>query len=135
MFQVTWAISCSGRPGKKPETIVPAAPAAGDDAAVKLIKLVSPEENTAFKLKDPVKVVLDIVDKDKLPDSVLISFDGKAVATIKIGSMGIFHTRGLHCYHRKKIIESYCLQGSQITEPSDPLSGYLFRYNSKTIRL
>ena len=57
--------------------------APGDAASVKLIKLVSPEENTSFRLKEPVRVVLDIVDKDKLPDSVLISFDGQAVATLK----------------------------------------------------
>lgn len=83
LFQLTWNNSCSGRPGKRAETIVPAALASGDVAAVKLVKLVSPEENTSFRLKQPIKVVLDIVDKDKSPDSVLISFDGKALATIK----------------------------------------------------
>ena len=83
MFQVTWTTSCSGLPGKKPETIVPVTPAAGDAAFVKLIRLVSPEENTSFRLKETVRVVLEIVDNDKLPDSVLISFDGKAVAILK----------------------------------------------------
>lgn len=83
MFQVTWATSCSGLPGKNPETIVPAAQAAGDAASVRLIRLVSPEENTSFRLKEPVRVILEIVDKDKLPDSVIIYFDGKALATLK----------------------------------------------------
>jgi glutamine cyclotransferase len=83
MFQVSWATSCSGLPGKKPETIVPAALAAADAMSVKLIRLVSPEENTSFRLKEAVRVVLEIVDNDKLPDSVLISFDGKAVAMLK----------------------------------------------------
>ncbi len=83
MFQVTWATSCSGLPGKKPETLVPVTPAAGDAAFVKLIRLVSPEENTSFRLKETVRVVLEIVDNEKLPDSVMISFDGKAVAMLK----------------------------------------------------
>ena len=43
----------------------------------------SPEENTSFRLKETVRVVLEIADKDKLPDSVMISFDGKAVAVLK----------------------------------------------------
>ena len=83
LFQVTWTSSCSGRPGKKDEAVVPVVRTAGDDAAVKLIKLVSPKENASFKLKEPVKVLLDILDRDRLPDSVLVSFDGKTVATIK----------------------------------------------------
>jgi glutamine cyclotransferase len=83
LFQVTWTNSCSDPPGKKPGTIVPVALAAGDAASVRLIRLVSPEENTSFRLKEPVRVVLDIVDNDKLPDSVMISFDGKAVALLK----------------------------------------------------
>lgn len=82
-FQAALTSSCSGRPGEKAVPVVPEALAPIDAASVKLIKLVSPKENTSFRLKDPVRVVLDIADKDKLPDSVLISFDGKAVATLK----------------------------------------------------
>jgi len=83
LFQVTWTNSCSGPPGKKAETIVPVELASGDAASVKLIKLISPEENTSFRLKEPVRVSLDIVDNDKLPDSVLISFDGGIAAILK----------------------------------------------------
>jgi glutamine cyclotransferase len=82
LFQASWTSSCSERPVKKPDPAATAA-AAGDAAAIKLIKLVSPEENKSFRLKDPIKVVLEVTDKDKLPDSVIISFDGKAVAAIK----------------------------------------------------
>jgi glutamine cyclotransferase len=45
--------------------------------------MISPEENTGYKLNDPVKVVLKLADKNKLPDSVLIFFNGKAVTTLK----------------------------------------------------
>jgi glutaminyl-peptide cyclotransferase len=83
LFQITWTSSCSGRSGKKAETVMPADLPTGDAVAVKLIKLVSPEENAGFKLKEPVKVLLNIISKDKLPDSVLISFDGKTVTTLR----------------------------------------------------
>jgi glutamine cyclotransferase len=83
LVQVNWTSSCSGRTGERTETVAPASPVAADAASGKLIKLVSPEENASFKLKEPVRVVLDIANKDKLPDSVLISFDGKAVTTLK----------------------------------------------------
>ena len=83
LFQFTWTNSCSGPPGKKPETTVSDALTAGDAVAVRLIRLVSPEENASFRLKEPVRVVLHIVDNDKLPDSVLISYDGRAVATLR----------------------------------------------------
>lgn len=82
-FQVIWTTSCSGRPGEKPGTAVSAAIAPDEAAAGKLIKLASPEENTSFRLKEPIRVVLNILDKEKLPDSVHISFDGKPVATLK----------------------------------------------------
>jgi glutaminyl-peptide cyclotransferase len=83
LFQIFWSNSCSGRPGKKTESVVPAALPPVTAAAVKLIKLDSPKENTSFRLKETVKVVLDVVNKDKLPDSVRISFDGQAIATLR----------------------------------------------------
>ena len=83
MLLITWTLSCSGRPGKKTEAGVQPASVLSEEAAVKLIKMISPEENTGFKLNDPVKVVLELADKNKLPDSVLIFFNGKAVTTIK----------------------------------------------------
>ncbi|MCX6326161.1 MAG: glutaminyl-peptide cyclotransferase [Bacteroidia bacterium] len=80
---ITWTLSCSGRPGKKTEAGVQPVSVLSEEAAVKLIKMISPEENTGFKLNDPVKVILALTDKNKLPDSVLIFFNGKAVKTIK----------------------------------------------------
>lgn len=83
MLLLTWTISCSGRPGKK--TIAEISPALSsiEEISVKLIKMVSPDENTGFKLHDQVKVVLALEDNNKLPDSVMIFFDGKYVKALK----------------------------------------------------
>jgi glutamine cyclotransferase len=83
LFQFTWTNSCSGPTENKGNMVTPSSPAEVDAARVKLIKLVTPKENTSFRLKDPVRVVLDILDKDLLPDSVLLSYDGTVVATLK----------------------------------------------------
>jgi glutaminyl-peptide cyclotransferase len=83
MLLITWTLSCSGRPGKKAEPEVTLVSMAAERVASKIIKMISPEENAGFKLKDPVKVILEPDDKTRLPDSVLIYFDGKAVTTIK----------------------------------------------------
>ena len=82
---ISWSVSCSGRPDKKTETTVPEASGLVEKAAVKLIKNMLPKENTGFKLGDQVNVKLELRNNDKLPDSVLIFFDGKAVTTIKSG--------------------------------------------------
>jgi glutamine cyclotransferase len=83
MLLITWTLSCSGRSGKKTGTGVLPVSVSGEDAAMKLIKLISPEENAGFKLNDAVKVILELADKNKLPDSVLIFFDGKALTKLK----------------------------------------------------
>lgn len=83
VLPITWTISCSGRPGKKTGPVVPALMVSEEGAAGKLIKMISPDDNTGFKLNDPVDVILKLADRDKVPDSVLIFFDGKAVTTLK----------------------------------------------------
>lgn len=85
MLLITWTISCSSRPGKQPETEVHAASAPGEEVAIRLIRMVSPDENTGFKLNDPVKVVLALENESRLPDSVLVFFNSKAVTTLKSG--------------------------------------------------
>jgi glutamine cyclotransferase len=79
---LVWTISCSGRPGKNtgkdgianiPET----------EIERPLIKIISPDENTIFKLNDPVKVKLSLTDRNRIPDSVIVSFDSKRVTVIK----------------------------------------------------
>lgn len=83
LILVIWTLSCSGKSNKSKDSSVAPAKALNEDVSVKLIKMVSPDENTGFKLNDPVKVVLAVEDNKRLPDSVMISFDGKAVKTIK----------------------------------------------------
>ena len=83
IFVLTWTISCSGRSGNTKETTVHQAQPASEEVSLKLIKLVSPEENTGFKLNQPLKVILSLEDKKQVPDSVTIFFDGIHVTAIK----------------------------------------------------
>jgi glutaminyl-peptide cyclotransferase len=78
-----WTISCSGRSGKTNEPVSPPVPEEKSEVSVKLIKIVSPDENSVFKLHQAIKVILAPEDKKKLPDSVAIFFDGKYVKSIK----------------------------------------------------
>jgi glutaminyl-peptide cyclotransferase len=80
---LSWTLSCSGGSGKKTESAVKSSSDPAIEASAKLIKLVSPDENTGYKLKDPIKVVLSVVDNNRLPDSVLIYFDSKLISSIK----------------------------------------------------
>jgi glutamine cyclotransferase len=75
-----WTISCSGRPGVPEERKAVEAAVANEERPP--VKLVSPEENTGFRLLEPVKVVLE-AEKGRVPDSVIITFDSRRVASIK----------------------------------------------------
>jgi glutaminyl-peptide cyclotransferase len=85
MLLITWTLSCSGRSGKKNENGVPVIYTSEEETVVKLIKMISPEENAGFKLNNRIKVILEPADKNKLPDSALIFFNGKTVTTLKSG--------------------------------------------------
>jgi glutamine cyclotransferase len=85
ILMLTWALSCSGRPGKKSDMLSLPLPGISEEASSKLIKIISPEENTGFKLNQPVKVVLSLEDKAVVPDSVTIYFNGKYVSSLKSG--------------------------------------------------
>ncbi len=80
---LVWTISCSGRSGNVSVSENKPVAATDDEVAAKLIKMVSPDENSGFKLHEQFKVALEPEKADRLPDSVLVSFDGKPVATIK----------------------------------------------------
>ena len=82
MLLLTWSISCSGRAGKRVDDTVKSTSAPVEEL-VKLIRMVSPDENTGFKLNDQVKVILEANNKNKLPDSVLVYFDSKFVTSLK----------------------------------------------------
>lgn len=77
------APGCSGRPGKIKEAVTPSAPPEKEEVFSKLIKIVSPEENTGFSLHQPVKVILGLEDKNQWPDSAVIYFNGSYVASVK----------------------------------------------------
>jgi glutaminyl-peptide cyclotransferase len=84
---LTWTLSCSGRTEKKRDNVVQAVPVLNETATSKLIKMISPDENTVFKLNEPVKVVLALEEKQIKPDSVIIHFNGNYVRTLKSGQL------------------------------------------------
>jgi Glutamine cyclotransferase len=65
------------------ETIVQPSQIMNEDPPEKLIKIISPEEDTGFKLNQPVKLTLALEDNKTIPDSVTVFFNGNHVATIK----------------------------------------------------
>jgi glutamine cyclotransferase len=81
MSVLIWTISCSGRSGKVEERKAVTEAVASEERPV--VNLLSPEENTSFRLNEPVKVALELVNKNRVPDSVVISFDSKHAATLK----------------------------------------------------
>ena len=83
MLLLNWTLSCSGRSGKMKEAEVKPAPVLSEEVSSKLIRIISPEENTGFKLNQPVKITLAPEDKKLVPDSVTVYFNGNFVTTIK----------------------------------------------------
>ena len=80
---ITWIISCSGRSGIKSDSGLKQASSANEEPAPTLIKMISPAENSEYKLGDQVKVILAPEEINHSLDSVIISFDGKAVKVLK----------------------------------------------------
>jgi glutaminyl-peptide cyclotransferase len=83
IFLLTWTISCSGRSGNVKEGVGTPLPPVTEAASSKLISILSPAENTGFKLNQPVKVSLGLTDKKMVPDSVTIYFNGFFVKSLK----------------------------------------------------
>jgi glutamine cyclotransferase len=83
LLLLIWTLSCSGRSGKTKETGDQPTRVLNEEIPVKLIKILSPDEDAGFKLKQPVKITLALEDKKTVPDSVIIYFNGKYVTTIK----------------------------------------------------
>jgi glutaminyl-peptide cyclotransferase len=84
LLLLTWTLSCSGRSGKLKVPEVPASvPVSTGNVSSKIIKIISPEENTGFKLNQSVKVILGLEDPKTIPDSVTVYFNGNYVITIK----------------------------------------------------
>jgi glutaminyl-peptide cyclotransferase len=85
IFLLALTLSCSGRPRKIADTKAKPVAVPAEEEASKLIIMVTPYENAGFKLNEPVKVLLAPSENNKLPDSVLISFDGKIVKKLTSG--------------------------------------------------
>ncbi|OFX38016.1 MAG: hypothetical protein A2X05_05460 [Bacteroidetes bacterium GWE2_41_25] len=83
LLLLAWTISCSGRSGKQENVTHSELPAKDEAADLNLIKLVSPEENAGFKLNQPFDVVLELMFRNRIPDSVAVIFDGEIVKVIK----------------------------------------------------
>ena len=83
LLLLIWTLSCSGRSGKIKETGSQPTRILNEEIPVKLIKIISPDEDAGFKLKQPVKITLAPEDKKTVPDSVIIYFNGKYLTTIK----------------------------------------------------
>ena len=83
MLFLTWILSCSGRTGKSSNGTEEIKKMIEEEAPVKLMKLIEPEENAEFKLNSPIKVAIGEAPNGKMPDSVAIYFDGKLVTVLK----------------------------------------------------
>jgi len=83
LLLITWTISCSGKAGKEQVKEKDSIVRTEEELRIDLIRIAAPGNNAEFKLRDPVRISLTPVNKDRLPDSVLVHFDGKAVAAIK----------------------------------------------------
>ena len=78
---IAWTISCSGRSGSNDgKTTDIEVPLSGEpEVEAKYITLVSPEENTGFKIGDEIKL---IITESRAVDSVKIWFDGYLAAAL-----------------------------------------------------
>jgi glutaminyl-peptide cyclotransferase len=78
---LAWALSCSGKSGVREE--VPARiqePTVAEERVD--VQMVAPEENTGFRLNEPITVALSLAARSRTPDSIVVSFDSKRVAAL-----------------------------------------------------
>lgn len=113
---MTWAISCSGKTGK----VAPAAPEEDQrkarESTQKLIRMTSPSENDDFKAGEQIKVILETADKNIIPDSVTVTFNGRKVVTIKSAPWQCSIERSLTgSTGRKSVKATAYSQGKQAT--------------------
>jgi len=78
-----FSIACSGKSGKLSVTAGEKKAKAAEEAPQRLIKMTMPEENAEFKLGDAIRVVLEPENISQSPDSIILTFDGKHVTTLK----------------------------------------------------
>lgn len=79
---LAWTFSCSGKAGNGEESKKPVATDERNEKSNMLsVRILSPEENTGFVINDAIDVKVE-VNETALPDSVVITFDGRKVATL-----------------------------------------------------
>ncbi len=83
ILQLIWVISCSNSPGKGREPVTGKISSGNEDKSPVFVKMVSPADDSGFKLKDRIKVVIASEKGDKPVDSIKIYFDGLAAADLK----------------------------------------------------
>ena len=76
-------ISCSGRPGQKTGQEINPDPISPGDEEVQLISIISPSENSEFRLGSQIQVVITPRGSGNLPDSVVIFFNGSRAGSVK----------------------------------------------------
>ncbi len=78
---LSWSLSCSGGKAEK----IPAGPAVSiaDADTVRLIKMTAPQDNAVNTINKNIAVRLDIAGRNRIPDSVLIYFNGSFVTTLR----------------------------------------------------
>ena len=77
LLLAAWTISCSGRPGRTTVTQALSAVEQPVPSSVKMIQMASPEDSAKFSLHSAIKVILHTKEESRIPDSVIISYDGK----------------------------------------------------------
>ncbi len=75
---LSWTISCSGRSGSNGGS--PAGTAPVDEEVKAIVKVITPEENSGFKLSEPIRVVLSV--ENRVPDSVTVTFDSRRIKSL-----------------------------------------------------
>jgi len=82
---VAWTISCSGRSGSNtsPEKGTERVSPPAEEFSDQLVKIVSPEEDSEYRIGDEVKVSVAPQQENGSFDSVKIYFDGTNVAVLK----------------------------------------------------
>jgi glutaminyl-peptide cyclotransferase len=82
LFLSVLVFACSGKSGRISASSGKTPASSESGAPERLVRMVSPAENSGFKLGDPVKIVLEAESKQQ-PDSIVLYFDGRHIATIK----------------------------------------------------
>lgn len=83
VFLLFFASGCSGRSGRLPASSSGEIVSPDRNAPARLIKMVAPEENAECRLRNEIRVILEPENMNRQPDSILLTFEGKKIMTMK----------------------------------------------------